>query len=102
MMSPAGASWAVVPALADGPEALLAAPDGSAPMPGAAAAAVGAATTADPAAVPDELAELPEHPASSIPPASMTPPIAKPATPNRVRPVRADPRFKLRVFNMPV
>jgi hypothetical protein len=99
MMSLAGASWAVVPALADGPEALLAAPGGSAPVAGAAAAAVGAATTPDPAAVPDELAEVPEHPANSIPPASMTPPIARPTTPNRVR---ADRAFKLRVFNMPV
>jgi|SRR5271170_2501409 len=99
MMSLADASWAVVPALADCPVALLAAPDAGAPMAGAAAAAVGAATTPDPDA---EAAELPEHPASSIPPASMTPPIPRPAAPNRVRPVRADRWFKLSVFNMPV
>ena len=50
-----------------------------------------------------ELAELPEHPASSIPPASMAPPIARPAAaPNRVRPVRADRRYKLSVFSMPL
>src|ERR1700678_4209099 len=99
MMSLAGASWAVVPALANCPEALLAAADAGAPTAGTAAAADGAATTPDPAAVLAELAELPEHPASSIPPASMTPPIARPATPNRVR---ADRGFKLRVFNMSV
>ena len=96
MMSLAGVSRAVVPALAC-PVALLAAfPDSGAPAPGARAAADGAAS-ADPAA--DELAELAEHPASSIPPASMTPPIAALV---RVRLVRADRRFKLTVFPMPV
>jgi hypothetical protein len=63
MMSLAGASLAVGPALAGSPKALFAAPDAAAPMPGAAAAAVGAATPAV-----AELAELPEHPASTIPP----------------------------------
>ena len=100
MMSLAGASLAVVPALAGCPKALFAAPAAGAATSGAAAAAVGAVT---PDAEPAELAELPEHPASSIPPASMTPPIARPAAaPNRLRPARADRRFKLSVFNMPV
>jgi len=62
------------------------------------ASAVGAAT---PAAEAAELADVAEHPASSIPPASMTPPIARAAA-NRVRLVRADRRFKLSVFHMPV
>jgi hypothetical protein len=97
MMSLAGASLAVVPALAGCPKALFAAPGAGAATSGAAAAAGGAAT---PDAEPAEPAELPEHPASSIPPASMTPPIARPAAPNRVRPARPDRRFKLSVFNM--
>jgi hypothetical protein len=98
MMSLPGASRAVVPALAC-PLALLAALDPAASAPGARAAAVGAAT-ADPEAA--ELADVAEHPASSIPAASMTPPIARAAAPNRVRLVRADRRFKLSVFRMPV
>jgi hypothetical protein len=44
-----------------------------------------------------------EHPASSVPPASMTPPIARvAAAANRARLVRANRRFKLSVFRMPV
>jgi hypothetical protein len=59
---------------------------------------VGAAT---PEAADDELAGLAEHPARKLPPASMTPPIARPAAAlSRVRLVRADRRFKLSVFNM--
>jgi hypothetical protein len=58
--------------------------------------------TASPCAVA-ELAGLLEQPASRIPPASMAPPIARPAAaPSRVRLVRADRRFKLNVFNMPL
>jgi hypothetical protein len=96
MMSLAGVSRAVVPALAC-PVALLAAfLDSGAPAPGARAAADGAGT-ADPAA--DELAELAEHPARIRPPASMTPPIA---ALRRMSLVRADRRFKLTVFPMPV
>jgi hypothetical protein len=53
-------------------------------------------------AVPDELAELPEHPARNNPPASMAPPIARAAAPGGVRPVRADRRFRLKVFSMRV
>jgi hypothetical protein len=50
-----------------------------------------------------ELAEFAEQPASKIPPASMAPPIARQAAaPIRVRPARADRRFKLSVFNMPM
>ena len=100
-MSLAGASRAVVPALAGCPVALpAAAVDPGAPAPGARDAAVGAAT---PDAEAAELADVAEHPASSIPPASMTPPTARvAAAPNRMRLVRADRRFKLRVFRMPV
>src|SRR5579859_5039246 len=99
MMSLAGVSRAVVPVLAC-PVALLAAfLTSGAPAPGPVAAADGAAT-ADPAAAElAELADVAEHPASSIPPASMTPPIAALV---RVRLVRADRRFKLSVFPMPV
>jgi len=98
MMLLAGASLAAVPPLARCPAALLAAPCAGTPAAGARASDVGAAT---PAAEADELADVPEHPASSIPPASMTPPIATAAAaPNRVRLVRADRRFKLSVFNM--
>src|SRR6516162_6928418 len=100
MMSLAGASRAVVPVPADCPAALFSDPAAPTPAAGAAAAADGTASacTADEAAV---LAELPEHPASSIPPASMAPPTARPAAAaNRVRRVRADRRFKLRVLNM--
>ena len=102
MMSLAGARRAVVPVLAGCPLALLAAAaDPDAPALGARASAVGAATA--PEAADAELADVPEHPASSVPPASMTPPIARAAAaPNRVRLVRADRRFKLRVFHMPV
>src|SRR5579859_6697390 len=104
MMSLAGVSRAVVPALAC-PVALLAAfLTSGAPAPGAVPAADGAATAdpaaADPAAAElAELADVAEHPASNIPPASMTPPIAALI---RVRLVRADRRFKLSVFPMPV
>ena len=100
-MSLPGASRAVVPALAGCPVALLAAAlDPGAPALGGGASAAGAAT-ADPEAA--ELAEVAEHPASSVPPASMIPPIARvAAAPNRVRLGRADRRFKLRVFHMPV
>src|ERR1700722_19267109 len=96
MMSLAGVSRAVVPALACPVALLAAAPDSRAAMPAAVAAAARAAT-ADPAA--DELAELAEHPTRIRPPASMTPPIA---ALRRVRLVRADRRFKLSVFPMPV
>jgi hypothetical protein len=100
MMSLPGASRAVVPALAGCPEALLAALDPGAPAPGARASAVGAAT---PDAEDAELAEVAEHPARSIPPASMAPPIARVAgAANRVRLVRADRRFKLSMFPMQV
>jgi len=96
-MSLAGASRAVVPVLADCPAPLAGCPAGPA------AGADGTAAALSAAAEPAELAELPEHPASKIPPASMAPPIARPAAAlNRVRPVRADRRFKLSVFNMPV
>jgi hypothetical protein len=98
MMSLPGASRAVVPAFAGCPVALFASLAPGAPALGAMASAVGAAT---PAAEAAELADVAEHPASSIPPASMTPPIARAAA-NRVRLVRADRRFKLSVFHMPV
>src|SRR5271163_446999 len=99
-MSLPGASRAVVPALAGCPLALFAAPDPGVPAPGARASAVGAAT---PDAEAAELADVAEHPASSIPPARMTPPSPTPAAaPNRARLVRADRRFKLSVFHMPV
>jgi len=100
MMLLAGASLAAVPALARCPAVLLAAPCAGTPALGATASAVPAAT---PIAADDELAELAEHPAKNVPPASMTPPIARPATAlSRVRLVRADRRFKLSVFNMPM
>ena len=100
MMSLLGASRAVVPALAGCPVALFASLAPGAPALGARDSAVGAAT---PAAEAAELADVAEHPASSIPPASMTPPIARAAAaPNRMRLVRADRRFKLSVFHMPV
>src|SRR5271165_3193421 len=99
MMSLAGASRAVVPTPADCPAPLAAdLAGGSATAP----AADGAAS-AWPADVTAELAELAEHPASKIPPASMAPPIARQAAaPIRVRPARADRRFKLSMFNMPM
>jgi hypothetical protein len=101
MMSLAGASRAVVPALAGCPVTPLAAAlDPGAPAPGARPSAVGAATADPEAAEAAELADVAEHPASSIPPASMTPPIARAAAPNRMRLVRADRRFKLSVFHM--
>src|SRR5580704_5313018 len=104
MMSLAGASRAVVPALAGCPVTPLAAAlDPGAPAPGARPSAVGAATADPEAAEAAELADVAEHPASSVPPASMTPPIATAAaTPNRMRLVPADRRFKLSVFHMPV
>jgi hypothetical protein len=97
MIELAGTSRAVVPALAAGPLAAcpLAAERAGAPRPAAGAAA------AIPDDAPLELAELPEHPAS-VPPASTAPPIARPATPNRVRLVRAGRRFMLRLFTMAV
>ena len=98
-MSLAGASTAVVPAPADCPVALLADRAPGSPAAGTAAAADGAAIP-DPDDAAAELAALPEHPASSVPPASMAPPIARPAAaPNRVR---ADRRFKLSLFSMPL
>jgi hypothetical protein len=100
MMSLPGASRAVVPAFAGCPVALLAALDPGPPAPGARAWAAGAAT---PDAEAAELADVAEHPASSVPPASMTPPIARvAAAPNCARLVRANRRFKLSVFRMPV
>jgi hypothetical protein len=101
MMSLAGASRAVVPVPADCPAALFSDPATPTPAAGAAAAdGTASACAADEAAV---LAELPEHPASSVPPASMAPPTARPAAAaNRVRRVRSDRRFKLRVLNMPL
>ena len=77
-------------------------------------AGIGAAAFSDPefadrpelTEVPElaELLELPaEHPARNMPPASMTPPMVKPAmAPRRVRPVRVPGRgrAKLRVFSM--
>jgi len=102
MMSLAGASRAVVPVLARCPAALLADPAAGAPPAGAATAPDGTASACA-ADEPAELAELAEHPASSIPPASMAPPTARPAAaPNRARRVRADRRFKLGVLNMPL
>src|SRR5580658_6909666 len=103
MMSLPGASRAVVPAFAGCPVALLAALDPGPPAPGARAWAAGAATPDAEAAEAAELADVAEHPASSVPPASMTPPIARvAAAPNRGRLVRANRRFKLSVFRMPV
>ena len=102
MMSLAGASRAVVPVLADCPAPLAERPAAAAADPAGGAATPAADGTASPCAAA-EPAELLEHPASKIPPASMAPPIARPAAaPNRVRPVRADRRFKLGVFNMPL
>src|SRR5260370_41324453 len=100
MMSLLGASRAVVPALAGCPAALPAARDPAAAAPGARASAVGAAI---PEAEAAELADVPEHPASNIPPASMTPPIARAAAaPNRVRLVRADRRVLPRTVPPPL
>src|SRR5271155_5803887 len=99
MMSLAGASPAGVPGPADCPVALPAARAPASPAAGTAAAADGAAIP-DPDDAAAELAALPEHPASSIPPASVAPPIARPAAaPNRVRAAR---RFKLSLFSMPL
>jgi hypothetical protein len=103
MMSPADASRAVVPVLADCPVELADCPADPAAGAPIAPAADGTATARWAA---DEAAKLPEvleHPASTIPPASMVPPIARPAAaPNRVRLVRADRRFRLSAFDMPV
>src|SRR6516165_3661454 len=97
MMSLAGASRAVVPALDDFAAALPAAAEGAAaPSP-----APGAARAAGPDAA-EELAGPPEHPARNSPPASMAPPMAAAAAPDRVRLVRAGRRFKLSVFSMRV
>jgi hypothetical protein len=99
MMSLAGASRAVVPTPADCPAPL------AADLAGGSATAPAADGTASawPADVAAEPAELEEHPASKIPPASMAPPIARQAAaPIRVRLARADGRFKLSVFNMPM
>src|SRR5260370_40823532 len=104
MMSLTGARRAVVPAWVCPVALPAAALDSGAPAPGARASADGAAT-ADPAAA--ELAELAdvadvaEHPASRIPPASMTPPIARAAAPNRVRLVGSDRRVKPRGWRTP-
>jgi hypothetical protein len=86
----------VVPTPADCPAPLAAdLAGGSATAP--AADGTASAWPADPAA------ELAEHPASKIPPASMAPPIARQAAaPIPVRLARADRRFKLSVFNMPM
>src|SRR5579863_4107023 len=99
MMSLAGASRAVVPAL---PEFLV--PAGS-----PAALAAGAGTAATPPAVPDtapDAAELDallaEHPARNKPPPSMTAPRARPAMPSGGRLILADRRLEPRVFSMPV
>ena len=102
MMSLAGASRAVVPVLAECPAALFADPAAAATPPaGAATGADDGAASACAADAAAELDELPEHPASSIPPASMAPPTARPAAaPKRVRRIRADRRFKLGVLNM--
>jgi hypothetical protein len=89
----------VVPTLADCPVPL------AADLAGGSAAAPAADGTASacPADAAAELAELLEHPASAIPPASMVPPTARQAAaPIRVRPARADRRFKLSMFNMPM
>jgi hypothetical protein len=95
MMSLAGVSTAVVPAFADPPVALGADRAPGTPTAGTAAALGGAAATAP----DDEAAELPEHPASSVPPASMAPPTIRPAAaPNRVR---ADREVKLILCSMP-
>jgi hypothetical protein len=102
MMSLTGASRAVVPAPAGCPAKLFADP-GTPAGPAAAAAVDGTGAGAaipDPDAALPELAELPEHPASNIPPASMRPPIARPAAaPDRRR---AGRRFKLSMFSMPL
>ena len=101
MMSLAGASRAVVPVPADCPAALFS--DPATPTPAAGAAAADGTASACAADEPAELAELAEHPASSIPPASMAPPTARPtAAPNRMRRIRAGRRLKLRVLNMPL
>ena len=102
MMSLAGASRAVVPVLAEWLVELAGCP--ADPSAGAATAPAADRTAAlcaaDEAA---ELADVLEHPASRIPPASMVPPIIRPAAaPNRMRAVRGDRRFRLSAFNMPV
>ena len=105
MMSLAGASRAVVPGPADCPAALFADP---AAGPNAADPAAGAATDPDGTASacaadePAELAELAEHPASSIPPASMAPPMAEAAARDGMRLVGAGLRVELDVFSMRV
>jgi hypothetical protein len=92
----------VVPTPADCPAPLAAdLAGGSATAP--AADGTASAWPADVPAEMAELAEFAEQPASKIPPASMAPPIARQAAaPIRVRPARADRRFKLSVFNMPM
>jgi hypothetical protein len=103
MMSPAGASRAVVPVLPGWP------PEEFCPAaPAAAATGAGKASlpAADRADVPDALdaeLELPEHPARNIPPPRMALPIARAATAwYLVCPARAPRRVRPRVFSMPL
>ena len=65
------------------------------------AAGAPAADFAERPAPADELA-VPEHPASSSPPPSMAPLIARMTALDRVRLVRTDQQVKLSVFSMPV
>src|SRR6516164_4360710 len=103
MISPAGASRAVVPA----PDEFTAARPAAAEGAGTPRAAPGAARAAAPGAVaepatPDELAGPPEHPARNSPPASMAPPMAEAAARDGMRLVGAGLRVELDVFSMRV
>src|SRR6516165_8972220 len=106
MMLAAGTRRAVVAAPRRAPGLLRAAPLAVGAIAGPAKAPCPAGCPAAWAAVPDEVAELlalEEHPVTSVPPPSRTPPIMRPATaPRLVRPGRARRRVELCVFSMPL